>query len=32
MGYKIDPVSSSETFAKLSDEETGFAVMFAFML
>lgn len=32
MGYKMNPVSSSETFAKLSDEETGFAVMFAFML
>lgn len=32
MGYKINPVSSSETFAKLSDKETGFAVMFAFML
>lgn len=32
MGYKINPVSSSETFAKLSDEETGFAVAFAFTL
>lgn len=32
MGYKIDPVSSFETFAKPSDEETGFAVMFAFTL
>lgn len=32
MEYKINPVSSSETFAKLWDEETGFAVMFAFTL
>ena len=32
MGYKMNSVSSSETFAKLSDEETGFAVAFAFTL
>lgn len=32
MGYKINPVSSSDTFAKLSDKETGFTVMFAFTL
>lgn len=32
MGYKINPVSSSDSFAKVSDEETGFAVMFVFTL
>ena len=32
MGHKMNPVSSSETFAKLSDKETGFTVMFAFTL
>ena len=32
MGYKINPVSSSDIFTKLSDKETGFAVMFAFTL
>ncbi len=32
MGYKINPVSSSDSFAKVSDEETGFAVAFAFTL
>lgn len=32
MGYKINPVSSSDIFAKLSDKETGFAVTFTFML
>lgn len=32
MEYKINPVSSSDIFAKPSDKETGFAVMFAFTL
>lgn len=32
MGYKINPVSLSDSFAKVSDEETGFTVMFAFTL